>query len=645
MNESPSSSCPGRYVERVSLETGEVLDHPPRPEELLVHDHRDGHPVDVHARYMMSRTVRSTGSERVALRRLQRMRGLARKTSERLGRLVRNDPDRLARFLFGLDEADSFFRFKRPEIASREWAARVLELAEQASARLERAFETPAGSPDGANGGIRVLLTGATGFIGKEILWQAARDSGVAEVVAVIRPRVQRDPESGEENVSATAAQRGHALLDSLGIRDEAVRARFRFLDGDVEKPRFGLDADAAESLAASTTHLVHCAASVAFDDPYEASYRANVLGTLNALRLSRDLHRAPNSAFVAHIGIETSYIHGRRLLALAREDHLSFPRNYYNNYYELTKAMASLETERFMLEERLPVVQLCPSIVIGDHKTGNNRGDTKVVNAPVNLFGRAHEAVVKAKGPARKKAAERRAAEAEDPDAGGAKKKKDPDSKGKWLERSKVTMLARLASVFPSDPSAEINLIPVDRVAAGVLAALRHPRATGRRVHLANDQRITAQDLITILHQELDVRVRLIEPTLHRTVGLPVMGRLLGRLGAQRVVDALDKMTDIFGGYAEWGQPVHQVGNDVRLLGLSAERPDPHHAFRMLCRHNRYVQRYGRVRAPAKLAQREHDWNEFLRHLEVQEGQAPGTMSAEAFREAVKTAGFTDQA
>ena len=42
------------------------------------------------------------------------------------------------------------------------------------------------------------------------------------------------------------------------------------------------------------------------------------------------------------------------------------------------------------------------------------------------------------------------------------------------------------MACIFPGDPSAEINLVPVDRVVAGIIAALKTPEATGRRVHLA---------------------------------------------------------------------------------------------------------------------------------------------------------------
>ena len=57
---------------------------------------------------------------------------------------------------------------------------------------------------------------------------------------------------------------------------------------------------------------------------------------------------------------------------------------------------MASIETDRYLIHEGLRVAQLLPSIVIGDSRTGNNRGDTKVVNAPINAFGRAKEALDK---------------------------------------------------------------------------------------------------------------------------------------------------------------------------------------------------------------------------------------------------------
>ena len=118
------------------------------------------------------------------------------------------------------------------------------------------------------------------------------------------------------------------------------------------------------------------------------------MLGCRNALAFSKGIQEAKGSVFVAHVAIETSYIHGRRKRSIAQEESLVLPRHFYNNYYELTKAMASIETDRALIEDGLRVTQLLHSIVIGHSRTGNNRGDTKVLNAPVNAFGRAKEAM-----------------------------------------------------------------------------------------------------------------------------------------------------------------------------------------------------------------------------------------------------------
>ncbi len=359
------------------------------------------------------------------------------------------------------------------------------------------------------------------------------------------------------------------------------------------------------EELAPRLTHVIHCAASVAFDDPYEKSFDANVKGTLNALQFSHRLQSAPGSPFVAHLAIETSYIHGRQVKKTAREEEVVFPRNFYNNYYELTKAMASIETERFILEKDLRVVQLCPSIVIGESATGNNRGDTKVVNAPVNLFGRAAQML--------------------------------SHDQGGWVDRSKAAVLMRMACIFPGDPSAELNIIPVDRVVEGIVAALRRPEATGRRIHLATDNRVTSAEITRIVAEELDVEVKLADPTTHRAVTLPVLSKVLSGLRQERLAQILGKLANIFGGYGEWGQPIHEVGRDVELLGLSPERPDSRHAFRMLCRHNRWVQEFGKVKDPDEISRREKVWRELVRRVEEFTGRPCGSLSAEEFRRALE--------
>jgi nucleoside-diphosphate-sugar epimerase len=594
----PPEISPERYVEKVSLATGEVIPEPIHPRQLLVHHHRDYHLVDIHARFMMSRVVKATGQENEARRRMKKMRNLGFRTSRVLARMVGNrDPEEVSKALFGLKQREYFFRYKRLVHSRQEITERIAGLKRQAEERL--AVITSNGRRR-----LRVLLTGGTGFVGKEILWQAAQDDHIEEVVVLIRPKEIRDRKSGEVLEVISPATRGEELLRQLWLDEPAKRGKFRFVAGDIEQPGLGISSEDRVTLEDSLTHVIHCAASVAFDDPYEISFRANVLGNLNALRFSHGLQSRQGSPFVQHVAIETSYIHGRQTRAVAREDEIIFPRNFYNNYYELTKAMASIETERFMLDKGLRVVQLCPAIVIGDARAGNNRGDTKVVNAPINLFGRAQLA--------------------------------NEAPQGNWLERSKISIIARMAHIFPGDPTAEINLIPVDRVVAGILAALHRPQAVGERVHLATDRRVTSGKMGEIIREEVGANVQLADPTLHRTVTLPLLTKVLVRLKQAPMARILHKLGTIFAGYSEWGQPIHEVGNDVRLLGLSEERPDAEHCFRMLCRHNRFVQEYGKVKDLHEISRRERIWLAFVEEVERETGQPAGALSAEEFQRLV---------
>jgi nucleoside-diphosphate-sugar epimerase len=590
-----AARAPSYYIEKVSLQTGEVLNEEIKPEQLLIHAHRDFHFMDFEARRIMSRIVRTTGDEEQAYAAVRRLRRWGYRITDWLARFIGElKAAAVAKKLFGLKHPAYYFRFKPLPLTGAALEEKVQQLRQAAQQQFARTLVD--GQPR-----LRVLLTGGTGFIGQGILEQVTQDAAIAEVVVLIRPKAIIDHKTKQVVRTLSPAERGAELLQRLWLETPEQQAKFRFIAGDIEQPLLGIAPDELLRLEQQITHVIHCAASVSFEDTYEQSYRTNTAGTLNALAFSLHLQRAPNSPFVTHIGIETSYIHGRQMREPAQEDAIVFPRNYYNNYYELTKAMASIETERCMIEQGLRVLQLCPAIVIGDLHTGNNRGDTKVVNAPINMFGRVREAIA--------------------------------EPQGKLVERSVAGLLARLACVFPGDPTAQLNLITVDWVVAGIIAALHHPEAVGERIHLAADKRLTPDMMGQILGEELGIKIRLIEPTLFRNLMLPVFTRLLLLLKQEKTANALGKLATLFGGYSEWEQPIHEVGNDIRVLKLPEPRPDMGYAFRMLCRHNRYVQDFGQVRDPAEISRREKLWQDFITELEQRIDRPVGTLSAADFQ------------
>jgi nucleoside-diphosphate-sugar epimerase len=584
---------PARYIVKVERATGEPLTDPIDPADLLVHAHRDHHPVEIAAQFLASRLVRMTGNETLVKRGLRGIEAVGSRVGRMVGELTGNPADgRAVKRLLGVTVRDYVYQFREPtHLGEKELKARVQELQKLARTKLAALGKRPR---------LRLLLTGATGFLGKELLAQAAAHPHVEEVVSVVRPETIRDRKTKEIVRVVSARERGAQLLKRMRVSGRAAR-KFRFIEGDVERPGFGIDPAELERLKGTLSHVVHCAASVSFDDTYENSFRANVLGCRNALAFSNALQSFPGSPFVAHVAIETSYIHGRRKRSIAQEDALVFPRHFYNNYYELTKAMASIETDRALVEDGLRVTQLLPSIVIGHSKTGNNRGDTKVLNAPVNAFGRAKEAL----------------------DALG----------GDFADRARAWLVGTIATTFPADRSAELNLVPVDRVVAGILASLTTPEAIGARIHLATDNRIRSEEICRVTEEELEVSVRMADPTLTRNLTLPLVKALLLALGEPKLAHVLERLGTIFGVYGEWGQPIHDVGNDVRLLGLSIRRPDTAASFRMLCRHNKYVQEFGQVRDPDEVARRERLWENAIDEIEYETGRQVASMRPREFR------------
>lgn len=586
-------SSPSRYIARMSSVTGREVLRPIDPDELLIQAHRDKNPLEVTAQFLASRLIQVTGNEDSVRDAMKKINELGIRVAGGLGQVTGSKAlERGARQMIGVVDREFFFQFREAtRLSEREVKARIARLQDEARAAL---------AARGRNPKLRVLLTGATGFLGQEILAQAASDRRIAEVISVVRPQTVRDPKTKDVLRVLSPTDRGLLLLSRIGIGGRAAR-KFRFIAGDIEKPLLGIGESNLAALEKSVTHVIHCAASVSFDDSYESSFRANVVGAKNALAFSLRLQRAKGSRFVLHVAIETSYIHGRKKRSMAVESALVFPKNFYNNFYELTKAMASMETDQRMVADGLRVIQLLPAIVIGDSRTGNNRGDTKVVNAPVNAFGRAKEAL----------------------DA----------LKSTPFGESKAAAIASVAMVFPADRSAELNLVTVDRVVEGILASLTRPEAIGERVHLATDNRIRTEEIIKVEKEELGVNVRLTDPTLFRNVTLPLITTILKKMNEPRLASALEKLGTIFGGYGEWGQPIHSVGNDVRVLGLPLRRPNTYYAFRMLCRHNKLVQEFGKVKDPDEIARRERVWTDALARVEKESGRQAASLEAEEFR------------
>src|SRR5262245_33790727 len=114
-----------------------------------------------------------------------------------------------------------------------------------------------------------ILLTGATGFVGAELLSRFLLRSA-SHIVAPVRAAS-----------NAEARARGLAVIEEVLARPLSVdeARRVSWVAGDLENPRLGWDDATWRRWAERVNEVYHCAASTDFDLPLEQAQRINLGG------------------------------------------------------------------------------------------------------------------------------------------------------------------------------------------------------------------------------------------------------------------------------------------------------------------------------------------------------------------------------
>ncbi|MEU1199451.1 thioester reductase domain-containing protein [Streptomyces sp. NPDC005813] len=144
----------------------------------------------------------------------------------------------------------------------------------------------------------RVLLTGATGFLGGHMLLDLLRHTD-AHVHCLVR---------AADEESATARLGEHLRSYRLPWSSE-VRRRVTVLPGDIRSPRLGLSDELWDTLAHELDSVVGVAAAVDFLRGYQSLRRSNVLGALTLAELAatgrpKPLHHISSIAVFNEVGI-----------------------------------------------------------------------------------------------------------------------------------------------------------------------------------------------------------------------------------------------------------------------------------------------------------------------------------------------------
>lgn len=199
--------------------------------------------------------------------------------------------------------------------------------------------------------GHNVLITGATGFLGTQVIYRLLKETN-SQIMVLVR---------GKDKETAL-----HRLKRAWWEFPELINAidkRIYLLKGDITRDHLALQDDEYENLIHSLTHIIHTAADLRLNAPLEELRKTNKEGTSNILELANKVHIDHGLDRFSHVS--TAYVAGGRK-GLIMEDSLSDESGFLSNY-EISK----YESELLVKNSGLPISIFRPGMIVGDSKTG----------------------------------------------------------------------------------------------------------------------------------------------------------------------------------------------------------------------------------------------------------------------------------
>jgi long-chain acyl-CoA synthetase len=214
-----------------------------------------------------------------------------------------------------------------------------------------------------------VLLTGATGFVGMEVLARVLEQTD-RDVIALVRA----DDDAGAQ------ARVDELLTTLVAPGGRPYGRRVHALAADLESPGLGLSTAARERIASQITAVVHCAASISFTLALADARRINVEGTRSLVELA--LQARDRGVLERFVHVSTAYVAGDRIGLVSEHD--GDVGQGFRNTYERTK----LEAEEVVRDSGLPAAIVRPSVIVGDSDTGWTQA-FNVIYWPLQAFAR----------------------------------------------------------------------------------------------------------------------------------------------------------------------------------------------------------------------------------------------------------------
>lgn len=225
-----------------------------------------------------------------------------------------------------------------------------------------------------------VLITGATGFIGKVLVEKLLRScKGIDKIYIIVRPK------KGNGTEKRFSTFKNSIVFDNLRQKNPSSLEKLIAFEGDLmNSPLAGISDENIKTLRENVNFVFHCAASVKFDEPLITAIKINTISTRNLLDLAESFTYL--EAFV-HVSTAFSNTNQKAIYEKIYEpifDYktaIAFVENHrYEELDELDKfAMTTFPntyifsknlTEQLVLDKsrKFPIAIVRPSIVCPSH-------------------------------------------------------------------------------------------------------------------------------------------------------------------------------------------------------------------------------------------------------------------------------------
>ncbi|XP_031827528.1 putative fatty acyl-CoA reductase CG5065 [Nomia melanderi] len=143
-----------------------------------------------------------------------------------------------------------------------------------------------------------ILITGATGFLGKALVEKLLRScSRLATIFILIRPKKGQTVDQRLQQLLQ------NSVFDRLRVENPSVFEKIHPIKGDVTMPDLGLLPEDKQTLIRKVNIVFHSAATVRFDEPLKVAVNLNTKGTNEIIDLCKSMKN-----LISFIHVSTAY-------------------------------------------------------------------------------------------------------------------------------------------------------------------------------------------------------------------------------------------------------------------------------------------------------------------------------------------------